>query len=60
MIIAADTLQEVTAAIRVAQRREQDGDMRGALLYVLTAQKLLLVCQAKLAETAIYPEDTRT
>lgn len=56
MILTEETLNAVEAAIRVAGRREAEGDLHGCYLYVLEAEKLLLVAQAKLAEHAIFPE----
>lgn len=58
MILTGTTLTGIQAAVDLAQRREKAGDLHAAHLYVLEAQKLLLVAQAKLAEVAIFPEPT--
>lgn len=55
MILTGQTLTGIQAAVDLAYRREKAGDLHAAHLYVLEAQKLLLVAQAKLAETAIFP-----
>lgn len=55
-VLTGDTLDAIEASVRVARRREDEGDLHAAYLYVLETQKLLLVAQAKLAERAIFPE----
>lgn len=56
MIITGQTSSAVMQAVRTSVLREEEGDLHGAYLYVLEAQKQLLVAQAKLAEHAIFPE----
>lgn len=55
MIFDVERLAAIRSAIAMAGQCEKDGDLHAAHLYVLEAQKLLLVAQAKLTEEAIFP-----